>query len=45
MIAYTEAARRRQVAEFEVVAAEQRLRLKGVGDDVLSELLTLAHFL
>lgn len=33
-IAYTEAVGERQVAEFEVVAAEQRLRLKG-GDDKL----------
>ncbi|UCD75948.1 MAG: efflux RND transporter periplasmic adaptor subunit [Phycisphaerales bacterium] len=41
LIGYSEAARRQQVAEFEAVAAEQRLRLKGVGDDVLSGLLAL----
>ncbi len=41
-IAYTEAARTQQVAEFEAVAAEQRLRLKGADDDVISGLLALA---
>lgn len=41
LVDYSEAARRRQVAEFEAVAAEQRLRLKGVGDDVLSKLLAM----
>ncbi|MHC4421831.1 MAG: efflux RND transporter periplasmic adaptor subunit [Planctomycetota bacterium] len=40
-VAYSEAARLRQVAEFEAVAAEQRLRLKGVDDEVVSELLAL----
>jgi multidrug efflux pump subunit AcrA (membrane-fusion protein) len=40
-VAYSEAARLRQVAEFEAVAAEQRLRLKGVDDEVLEELLAL----
>jgi cobalt-zinc-cadmium efflux system membrane fusion protein len=41
LTAYSEAARQRQVAEFEAVAAEQRLRLKGVDDGVLSQLLAL----
>jgi multidrug efflux pump subunit AcrA (membrane-fusion protein) len=40
-IAYSETARLRQVAEFEAVAAQQRLRLKGVDDAVISELLAL----
>jgi cobalt-zinc-cadmium efflux system membrane fusion protein len=41
LIAYSEAARRRQVTEFEAVAAEQRLRLMGSGDDALKQLLAL----
>ena len=41
LIEYTEAARQRQVAEFEAVAAEQRLRLKGVDEAVLTGLLAL----
>jgi cobalt-zinc-cadmium efflux system membrane fusion protein len=41
LTAYSEAARQRQVAEFEAVATEQRLRLKGVDDGVLSQLLAL----
>jgi multidrug efflux pump subunit AcrA (membrane-fusion protein) len=41
LVAYSETARLRQVAEFEAVAAEQRLRLKGVSDETLSKLLAL----
>ncbi|MHC4414286.1 MAG: efflux RND transporter periplasmic adaptor subunit [Planctomycetota bacterium] len=41
LIAFSEAARQRQVTEFEAVAAGQRLRLKGIGDDVLEQLLAL----
>jgi multidrug efflux pump subunit AcrA (membrane-fusion protein) len=41
LIAFSEAARRRQVTEFEAVAAEQRLRLMGSGDDALKQLLAL----
>jgi len=41
LIDYTEAAGDRQVAEFAAVAAEQRLRLKGVDDEVLSQLRAL----
>jgi multidrug efflux pump subunit AcrA (membrane-fusion protein) len=41
LVAYSEAARQRQVTEFEAVAAEARLRLMGIGDDVLKQLLAL----
>jgi membrane fusion protein, heavy metal efflux system len=41
MIAYSEAAQQRQVAEFEAVAAEKRLRLKGADDKVVASLLKL----
>jgi multidrug efflux pump subunit AcrA (membrane-fusion protein) len=41
LVAYSEAAQKQQVTEFEAVAAEQRLRLMGVGDDVLTRLLAL----
>ncbi|MFC1707800.1 efflux RND transporter periplasmic adaptor subunit, partial [Planctomycetota bacterium] len=38
LVGFSEAAREQQVAEFEAVAAEQQLRLKGVGDDVVTRL-------
>lgn len=41
LIAYSEAARKRQLAEFEAVAAEQRLRLKGAEDEVIERLRAL----
>ncbi|MHC4219152.1 MAG: efflux RND transporter periplasmic adaptor subunit [Planctomycetota bacterium] len=41
LIAYSEAARRRQVTEFEAVAAEQRLLLLGIGDDAVQQLVAL----
>jgi cobalt-zinc-cadmium efflux system membrane fusion protein len=41
LIDYTEAAQKRQVAEFEAVAAEQRLRLMGADDSVMADLLAL----
>jgi len=41
LIAYTEAVQERQVAVFNAVAAEKRLRLKGADDKVLSELRAL----
>jgi multidrug efflux pump subunit AcrA (membrane-fusion protein) len=41
LIAYGEVAQERQVAEFEAVAAEKRLRLKGADDDVVARLLKL----
>jgi len=41
LIAYGEAAQKRQVAEFEAVAAEKRLRLKGADDEVVTSLLRL----
>jgi len=41
LIAYSEAARKRQLAEFEAVAAEQRLRLKGAEDEVIGRLRAL----
>lgn len=41
LIAYTEAVQERQVAVFEAVAAEKRLRLKGVDDVVVDALRAL----
>ena len=41
LIAYTEAAQERQVAVFNAVAAEKRLRLKGAGDEVVAALRAL----
>ena len=41
LIAYTEAAQARQVAVFEAVAAEKRLRLKGADDVVIKALRAL----
>ncbi len=41
LIAYGEAAQERQVAEFDAVAAEKRLRLKGADDEVVAKLLKL----
>jgi multidrug efflux pump subunit AcrA (membrane-fusion protein) len=41
LIAYTEAARERQVALFEAAAAEKTLRLKGADDSVISSLRAL----
>jgi cobalt-zinc-cadmium efflux system membrane fusion protein len=41
LIAYTEAAQARQVAVFEAVAAEKRLRLKGADDAVIKALRAL----
>ena len=41
LIAYTEAAQERQVAVFDAVAAEKRLRLKGAGDEVVAALRAL----
>lgn len=41
LIAYTEAARERQVAEFNAAAAETSLRLKGAGDEVIASLRAL----
>jgi len=41
LIAYGEAAQERQVAEFDAVAAEKRLRLKGADDEVVANLLKL----
>jgi multidrug efflux pump subunit AcrA (membrane-fusion protein) len=41
LVDYTEAASRRQVAEFKAVAAEQRLRLKGADDAVIAGLRKL----
>ncbi len=41
MIAYTEAVQERQVAVFNAIAAEKRLRLKGADDEVIVALRTL----
>jgi len=41
LIAYTEAAQERQVAVFDAVAAEKRLRLKGADDKVIDALRAL----
>ena len=41
LIAYSEATQERQVAEFEAVAAEKRLRLKGADNEVVAGLLKL----
>jgi len=41
LIAYTEAAQERQVAEFNAVAAEQQLRLNGADDEVVEVLRSL----
>jgi len=41
LIAYTEAARERQVAVFDAAAAEQKLRLKGADDALVSSLRAL----
>jgi len=41
LIAYTEAARERQVAEFNAAAAEKTLRLKGADDELLASLRAL----
>lgn len=41
LIAYTEAAQERQVAVFNAVAAEKRLRLKGADDKVVAKLRAL----
>ena len=41
LIAYTEAAQEQQVAVFNVVAAEKRLRLKGADDKVIAALRAL----
>jgi len=41
LIAYTEAAQERQVAVFNAVAAEKRLRLKGADDEVVAALRAL----
>ncbi|MCP3904336.1 MAG: efflux RND transporter periplasmic adaptor subunit [Planctomycetes bacterium] len=41
LVQYTEAARKRQVAEFEAVSAEQQLRLLGVEGGVIERLVTL----
>ncbi|MBL7076783.1 MAG: efflux RND transporter periplasmic adaptor subunit [Kiritimatiellae bacterium] len=41
MIEYTEAAQERQVAAFNAVAAEKRLRLKGADDEVVTSLRAL----
>jgi membrane fusion protein, heavy metal efflux system len=41
LIAYTEAAQERQVAVFNAVAAEKRLRLKGAGNEVVAALRAL----
>ena len=41
LIAYTEAARERQLAEFNAAAAETSLRLKGGGDELVASLRAL----
>jgi membrane fusion protein, heavy metal efflux system len=41
LIAYTESLQERQVAVFEAVAAEKRLRLKGADDKIVDELRAL----
>ena len=41
LIAYTEAAQERQVAVFNAIASEKRLRLKGTEDNVVANLRTL----
>jgi len=41
LVAYGEAARAQQVAEFEAVAAEQRLRQKGADSDLVKRLVAL----
>ncbi len=41
LVAYSEAAGQRQVAEFEAVAAEQQLRLKGADDQLINKLRAL----
>jgi len=41
LIAYTEAAQKQQVAVFNAVAAEKRLRLKGADDEVVAALRAL----
>ena len=41
LIAYTEAVQERQLAVFNAVAAEKRLRLKGAGDKTINELRAL----
>ena len=41
--AYTEAVRERQVAEFNEVAAEKRLRLMGADEEVIAALQALVH--
>ena len=41
LIAYTETAQERQVAAFNSIAAEKRLRLKGAGDKVVDKLRAL----
>ncbi len=41
LVAFGEVARKRQVTEFEAVAAEQRLRLKGVDEETVEKLRSL----
>ncbi|MDP6524205.1 MAG: efflux RND transporter periplasmic adaptor subunit [Kiritimatiellia bacterium] len=41
LVAYSEAAQERQVAEFDAVAAEKQLRLKGADEKVVAELRSL----
>ncbi len=41
MITYTEAVQERQVATFDAIAAEKRLRLKGADDEVIAKLREL----
>ena len=41
LVAFTEAARKRQTVEFEAVAAEQALRLKGVEEQTIADLRAL----